>query len=70
MKKTIKSKAKKEALNFKEKIKQLEDIEKAYLSLAKKYSQDNGNVLYIGFIREAAEVRKKINILISNNNND
>ena len=66
----MKSKSKKESLDFKEKIKQLEGIEKAYLSMAKKYSQDNGNVLYIGFIREAAEVRKNINILISTNNND
>jgi hypothetical protein len=70
MKKTMKSKSKKDSLDFKEKIKQLESIEKSYLSMAKKYSDDNGNILYIGFVREAAEVRKKINILISNNNND
>jgi hypothetical protein len=70
MKKTMKSKSKKESLDFKEKIKQLEGIEKAYLSMAKKHFEKNNGVLYVSFVREAAEIRKIINTLLSPNKND
>jgi hypothetical protein len=60
----VKSKTKKNQIKIQEQIKELEQIEKAYLFLANKFSEKGLETVVSGFHKEAADVRKQINKLM------